>query len=299
MGTTWSVRAFTPADFDVAGADAAMRAGLDAVIAQMSTWLPSSDISRFNQLDTGGVLAPDKHFATVLRCALEMAQASGGAFDPSIGALVNLWGFGSEGAQPPPTDDAVTTALSFAGWRKLAFSDGGLAQPGGIHLDLSGIAKGYAVDLLASILSERGLNSYLIEIGGELRGVGVKPDAQPWWVDIEEPPGSPHSPIVAALHDLSIASSGDYRRSRDVGGRRIAHTIDPRTGRPLTNDLASVTVLNERCMLADAYATALMVMGPVDGLAFAQARGIAGRFVIRDGSAFREILSPAFVEMLD
>ncbi|MBL8546948.1 MAG: FAD:protein FMN transferase [Hyphomonadaceae bacterium] len=299
MGTTWSTKAVAPTDFDARAAEAALRAALDAIIAQMSGWAPDSTLSQFNAAGAGATYDLPAHFHAVLQCALDVARRSDGAFDPSLGALVDLWGFGAHPVAGDPAAREIADALAQSGWAKLTPDGSRLKQPGGLRLDLSGIAKGYAVDELARVLSERGLNSFLVEIGGELRGAGVKPDAQPWWVDIEEPPGSPRAPILLALHNLAIATSGDYQRFDESSGRRISHTIDPRTGRPLESSPASVSVIHPTCMLADAYATALMVMGVEDGLRFATTNALAARFVRGAESGFEEILTPAFAAMLE
>ncbi len=299
MGTTWSVRAVTPTDFDSTGGEGALNAALDAMIAQMSTWAPHSEISRFNSASEGASVTIGEHFSAVLNCALTVAEETSGAFDPSVGALVDLWGFGAGGERDAPDNDEIAGARAQMGWTRLAPSSAVLCQPGGLRIDLSGIAKGYAVDELARVLERLGLNAFLVEVGGELRGAGVKPDAHPWWVDIEEPPGSRAAPILAALHNVSIASSGDYRRARSLDDRAIAHTIDPRIGHPLANNVASVTVLHAECILADAYATALMVMGPRDGLDHANAHDLTARFVVREGDAHRELLSDAFAALLE
>lgn len=299
MGTRWSAKAITPSDFDARAAETAMRASLDAIIAEMSSWAPSSALSQFNAAGACEDIALPMHFHTVLSCALKIARETDGAFDPSLGALVDLWGFGAKLQLRDPYPHEVADALATAGWTKLELAEAKLRQPGGLQLDLSGIAKGYAVDELARILSARGLNSYLVEIGGEVRGAGVKPDAQPWWVDVEEPPRSPRSPMLLAAHNVSIATSGDYQRFGMIDDRRIAHTIDPRTGEPLEHSLSAVSVVHSSCMLADAYATALMVMGADAGVRFATANGLAARFVAGPDTGFQETLTPAFAAMLE
>ncbi len=299
MGTTWSAKAIAPSDFDARAAEASMQMQLNAIIDQMSGWEPTSLLSQFNALPKGARIALPEHLLIVLERALQVARESDGAFDPTLGALVNLWGFGATTPAADPNAQEIADALANAGWQKLNLKSASLGQPGHLRLDLSGIAKGYAVDELARILSSRGLNSYLVEIGGELRGAGVKPDGQPWWVDIEEPPGSARAPLLLALFDLAIATSGDYQRFGQSGGARIAHTLDPRTGRPLLTSPASVSVLHQSCMLADAYATALMVMGPIQGVAFAASKNLAARFVATAEFDYAETLSPALIEMLE
>jgi thiamine biosynthesis lipoprotein len=236
----------------------------------------------------------------VLSHALEAARDSGGAFDPTIGPVVNLWGFGPDpSSRSVPDDAALAAARGRCGWRRLVLDSAGrrALQPGGLYVDLSGIAKGYAVDLVARHLEDQGVGSFLIEIGGELRGRGVKPDGSPWWVALETPAGIASETIVA-LHGLSAATSGDYRKFFADGEARWSHTIDPRTGRPVRGDLASVTVLHPGCMEADALATALGVLGVDAGLAHAAERGIAARFLVRAGAGFTEHATPAFEAML-
>jgi thiamine biosynthesis lipoprotein len=298
MGTTWSVSVV--ADAPPANLPEVIRRTLDQVVAQMSTWDRDSALSRFNAAPAGSWRDLPEDLFQVLACAAEIAEDTGGAFDPTIGPVVNLWGFGPDGQRGrPPDPAAVAAALSRCGWHRLELDLAArrARQPGGLYIDLSGIAKGYAVDLVARRLREHGHASHLVEIGGELRGWGVKPDGSPWWVALETPAGLASDTIVA-LHGLSAATSGDYRKFFMDGEQRHAHTIDPRTGRPAAGGLASVTVLHGACMQADAFATVLGVLGVTDGLAWARDRGIAARFLIRDGDGFIERTSPRFDAML-
>lgn len=300
MGTTWSVR------YAGSTEPSLLRPGIEAVlevvVGQMSGWLPSSNLCRFNTAIAGSRRVPPPEFAAVLACALEIAEASDGAFDPTMAPLVDLWGFGpSPAAKPMPEAYEVAQAMARTGWRKLPFEQGRLLQPGGMGLDFSGIAKGYAVDLVAEHLAARGLASFLVEIGGELRGQGMKPDGSPWWVALEAVPDGPvgEENFVVALHGLSVATSGDYRRFFEQDGRRFGHTLDPRTGWPVANNMASVTVLHPSCMRADAWATALFVLGAREGLHFAACHGIGALFVTREEGRLVEHMSPAFAAMLD
>lgn len=296
MGTTWSVR--YAGEAKPARLRPGIKAVLETVVSQMSGWLPSSNLCRFNTAIAGSRRRPPAEFAAVLACALEIAEASDGAFDPTMAPLVDLWGFGpSPAPKPMPEAYDVAQAMARVGWRKLPFKQGDLLQPGGMGLDFSGIAKGYAVDLVAEHLAALGLASFLVEIGGELRGEGIRPDGQPWWVDLEAVPGSDFAPVRIALHGLSVATSGDYRRAFTHHGRTYAHTLDPSTGRPLDNGVASVSVLHAEAMRADAWATALGVLGP-QGMPLAEREGLAVHMVVRDGAGFCEFLSPAFSEML-
>lgn len=301
MGTTWRLRAFAPAGFDAAGLKASLEALFADYIAQMSLWTPDSLINRFNELPAGASLDLPPLFHAVLTHALTIAQETDGAFDPTIGALVDLWGFGAHApAADVPNNARLGAAKDAAGWRKLTNQEPRklLLQPGGLRLDLNGIAKGAAVDDACDLALRAGLASYLIEIGGELRGFGVKPDGEPWWVDVELPPGAAAPRTVAALYNIAIATSGDYRRSAIVDGQSISHTLAPSTGRPIANGVASVTVLHASCMLADAYATALQVMGPERGIGFASARGIAALMLVRTADGFSEYVSAGAERML-
>jgi thiamine biosynthesis lipoprotein len=301
MGTTWRVRGFATAPIAARlGAD--IEPMLDRIVREMSQWEPGADLSRFNALPAGESMRLPEAFAEVLACALEIAADSDGAFDPTLGALVDLWGFGpAPPAREIPLDAEIADALAAAGWRRLAFDTQSrtLTQPGGLKLDLAGIAKGYAVDCVARLLIDAGVHSFLVEIGGELRGAGVKPDAQPWWVEIERPPKVDTAPMLVALHEFSVATSGDYRRTGELNGARIAHTIDPSTGRPLTAPPASVTVLHASCMRADAYASALTIMGPEQGLAWAAERGLMAMFVLRGENGARELMSPLWSQLTE
>jgi thiamine biosynthesis lipoprotein len=317
MGTTWSVKLVAPPTADPDALAAMAQARLDHVVREMSPWEPHSDLSRYNRSPAGSWTALPPAFAQVLRCAVEIADQTEGAFDPTLGALVDLWGFGPRpfsGAPPEAAD--ITRAREAAGWRRLVLDGDALFQPGGLRLDLNGIAKGFAVDQVAAALDRAGARSYLVEVGGELRGTGAKPDGQPWWVELERPPVAPareRPPLrpvgeglrtVVALHGLAVATSGDYRRFFEHDGRRYAHTLDPATAAPSASGAVSVTVLHASGMRADAYATALTVMDPDAALAFAAGHGLAALILAassRGEGAYglEERLSPALAAMLD
>ena len=301
MGTTWSVKLVAPPTAKARALTAMVQGELDTVVREMSPWEPDSDLSRYNRAAAGTWTALPPAMLRVLRCALEVAEATEGAFDPTLGGLVDLWGFGPRpftGA--PPLPEAIAKAQDAAGWRGLILHGDRLFQPGGLTLDLNGVAKGFAVDQVAAALDRAGARSYLVEVGGELRGTGAKPDGQPWWVELERPPVANENPrTLVALHGLSVATSGDYRRFFEHDGRRYAHTLDPATAAPVEHGAVSVTVLDESCMIADAYATALTVMTPDVALALATVRGLAV-LVLADGpGGLVERLSPALTAMLD
>ena len=313
MGTSWSVRLVDSAMPGRAGSadlQQGLQQQLDLVVAQMSHWSDASDLGRFNRAEPGSWHSLPAAFCEVLGFAMHVSQASGGAYDPCAGALVNLWGFGpreryDEPGFLPPKDDTLALLLSQRQRRRLQLDLPArrARQPGGLQLDLSAVAKGYGVDRLARYLDSQGIGHYLVEVGGELRGAGSKPDGQPWWVMLEQVDGADaaqHPPeLLLALHGLSVATSGDYRRFFQDGTVRFSHTIDPRSGMPIANQLASVTVVHEQCMAADAWSTALTVLGPDAGMALAEEQGLAARFLRRDGDGYHETLSSHMLAMLD
>lgn len=279
MGTTWSLRFDNPRMLPLAEVQAAVESALGRVIAQMSHWEPDSDISRFNRAQAGSRHVLPAEFAAVMRCAFQWAAASGGAIDPTVGPLVACWGFGPEaGEDGLPAEAALAEARRRVGWARLTFdpADGSLLQPGGAALDLSGIAKGFAVDHGIDALRALGIADALLEVGGELRGIGKRPGGQAWQVLVDGDPGGARR---VALSDMAIATSGDRWHRRSHEGRHWSHTIDPRTGEPVSHALASVTVLHAECMQADALATVLTVLGPDEGFDFAEQYGIAALFV--------------------
>ena len=289
MGTSWSLQVVSPP----AGASDGVQAAFDRVVAQMSQWEAESDLSRFNRAVPGAWYSVPGEFAHVVAAALEISSASGGAFDPGLGALTERWGFGSAG----PIDRIPVDTTGGAIDRRIDFDAAGprIRRSEGAALDLSGIAKGYGVDLAAEWLLAQGVRHFLLEVGGELRGEGIRPDGEPWWVDVEMPPSAPVAPYRLALHDLSVATSGNYRRGLARGGQHYSHSFDPKTGRPIVNGVSSVTVLHRSCMMADGWATALTVLGPQAGIARADEQQLAACVIAGD----REYISRAWREMLD
>ena len=302
MGTGWSVRYVPAGGLSSAHLQQGVELILSAIVDQMSTWEAQSGISRFNRSSPGEWQALKPEFLDVLDAALRIADRSGGAFDPTVGDLVDLWGFGPSGGHAGLPDPGAVDALrTEAGWRQIEL-DKAAARARRLapsaSLDFSGIAKGYAVDRIADWLAGQGILNFLVEIGGELRGGGLKPDGQPWWVDAEIPPGCAVQPLRFALHQVAVATSGDYRRAMERQGKRWSHTLDPRTGRPLDNGVASVTVLHSSAMLADAWATAIGVLGQDEGLDLARREKIAAQIIRRGPEGAEESLSPALRAML-
>ncbi len=296
MGVAWTLKTLAPDEVSDAALRGMVQAAVDRVVAQMSDWESESDLSRFNRAPAGAWVRLPDDLLEVLRVGLELAQASAGAFDPTMGRVTGLWGFGPAGAvDAAPSDEALAAVR--AGWGEVRVDEGRMLQPGGLWLDFSGIAKGYGVDRAAAAVESLGVRDYLIEIGGELRGAGVKGDGEPWWVEVESPPGARLAPLTVALHGLSVATSGDWRRGFEADGRRYSHTLDPRTRRPVPEALAAVTVLHADCVHADALCTALAVLG-ADAAEFARRHDIAARIVRRGPEGFEEHISPALEAML-
>lgn len=298
MGTTWSVRLCNPQFAPLAPVRGAIEAALALVVQQMSNWEPESEVSRFNRAPPGSWHTLSPEFFAVLQAARHWAQASGGAFDVGVGALVDRWGFGP---RPDPQADhtapaAMPLAPELAALRPpsagLVLRDETLQvlQPGGLQLDLSGIAKGYSVDLVVQALQAQGWTDFLAEVGGELRASGTRPGGQAWRVSVAGGEGA------LPLRGMAIATSGGHWHAFEHGGRRYSHTIDPRTGEPVAHALASVTVLHAECMHADALATVLTVLGPVDGLAFATGQGVAALLCERTDQGVQWTATPAWRE---
>ena len=287
MGTDWWLQAVLPPAATVAGVQAA----LDLVVAQMSQWEPDSDLSRFNRSAPGIWHEVPSELAHVVATSLDIADRSGGAFDPALGRLTEIWGFGSKG----PVQHIPETSETITG-RTIEFDAATqrVRRAEGAALDLSGIAKGYGVDLAAEWLLDNGVRHFLLEVGGELRGEGIRPDGQPWWVAVEMPPTSSIPAWRIALHDLSVATSGNYRRGFSVEGQHYSHSFDPKTGQPIVSGVSSVTVLHRHCMVADGWATALTVLGPAAAIALADTEELAVCVVVGD----REFISRAWRAML-
>ncbi len=263
----------------------------------MSTYLPDSEVSRFNNADVNARVKVSHPTRVVTEQALEIAELTGGAFDPTIGPLVELWGFGPAGPiDAVPDANSISQVAGRIGVDALRVENGQARKlKRDLAIDLNGIAKGYAVDRLAAMLEAQSASAYLIDIGGELRAKGHKPDGGLWQVGIEKPSvGAPEVHRVVALKNHGIATSGDYRTFSTIDGLKYTHVIDPRTCAPVTHSLASVTVIAEDTMTADALSTALMVMGPEEGYRFADQMNIAAYFLVREEDQFVERYTPSF-----
>lgn len=283
MGTRWSATFFADKHLDIDGLQEAFQASVDDVDLLMSTWKPDSALMRFNAAPANVWLNLPDRLLEVLEFGLEIGRQSGGAFDMGVGDAVSAWGFAADCADL----DRIKTALSVR--RKPAHEILEIDRPKGlarksaaIQLDLSGIAKGYGVDRLAEVAREAGLESGLFAIDGELVVLGKRPDGGDWAVAVESPDyGMRSAHSILELHDVAVATSGDYRHWIDVNGRRLSHTMDPRRGAPLLESPASVTVLASSCMAADAWATAFMVLGEAQSKPLAHKLGLQVLYIER------------------
>jgi thiamine biosynthesis lipoprotein len=290
MGTRWSVLVHAPASTDPDGLRAALAQAVDEIDCQMSTWKPDSDLMRMNAAPPGLWVDLPPALMQVLAKGLEIGRVSNGAFDIGLGDLTNAWGFGPQAADAgairahlgqsrSPAHDVLELDAVRCRARK----------QGTLQLDLSGIAKGYGVDRMMAVIERFGIASALVSLDGELRAKGVQADGRPWTVAIEKPDYEMRAPIsVLTFQDAAVATSGDYRHWVNVGRMRLSHTMDARTGGPLNNRVASVTVLADTCMEADAWATALMVMGEAAGAAFADAQGLNALYILRTKSGLAQ-----------
>jgi len=292
MGTTWSARlAALPENLDAEQVRQRLARRLTTINATMSNYDSTAELARLNAARSTDWLPVSAELLEVLAAAQDLSRETDGAFDVTIGSLINAWGFGPRGPRPTLPDAAeITAALASGGWRKLELRANPpalrKADPG-LEIDLSAIVPGYAADRLAQALDELGVPAYLVDVGGEIRARGRRPDGAPWRVAVEQP-SIDRSGLqwIVDLDGQAIATSGDYRNFIEQGGQRYPHIIDPRTGRPVQHGLASVTVIADSAMTADALATTLLVLGPEAGAAFAEARALPAAFISRTPDGF-------------
>lgn len=296
MGTTYhiTVVADQPAPDNLG---ALIEAELGRVDHSMSTYKPDSEINRFNRLAVNQSMAVSSEFLEVLTIAQSVWLNSDGALDPSVGPLVDLWGFGPSPSEDQiPSDEQISAALATVGFDAVMIdtNEQTIAKSRPVAIDLSAVAKGYAVDLVADLLEMNALPDYLVEVGGETRVSGLNPEGQPWRLAIESPVLIGQIERVLALTNGAVATSGDYRNYFERDGARYSHTIDPRSGQPIGHTLASVTLLADTCAEADAWATALMVLGDKRGLELANRLGLAVYMLSRDNGEFTASYSKTF-----
>lgn len=304
MGTYYSVKVVNPPP---GVTRERLQQGVDRVLGEVnreiSTYDPESELSRFNQNPSTDWIGVSTGLLGVVGEGLRISQLSEGAFDVTVGPLVNLWGFGPEPkpARVPP-EEAIAEAQARVGYQQL---DLRMEPPalrkarGDLYVDLSALGEGYGADRVAAYLLAEGVRDFMVAVAGAIRVRGQSPRGTGWAIAIEEPtPGKRAVQRVIGVTDGGLSTSGDYRNYFEEDGKRYSHEIDPRTGRPIEHRLASVTLLGDNAMRADGWATALMVLGEARGLALAEALGLAALFIIRTPEGFREQATPAFARYL-
>ena len=304
MGTTWSVAlGRVPATVNTRELQPLLQQQLDRVNRLMSTYDPDSEVSRFNDSKSSDWFPVSAETAAVVELAQEVSRLSSGAFDVTVGPLVDLWGFGPRPRSGHrPADAEIEAARRAVGYTRLQVrrSPAALRKDNpDLRIDLSAVAKGYAVDQLAEAIRSRGIMDMVVEIGGEMRILGRRPDGTAWRIAVERPdPGPRGVERVFLLTETGMATSGDYRNFFTEDGQRYAHTMDPATGRPVRHRLASATVLDPSCARADALATTLMVLGEEKAREFCRRHGIAAYLLIHQGEGTRAIMTDAFSAQL-
>jgi len=304
MGTSYTVKIVAlPAELKPERIGAEIAAILEKINGQMSTYLDDSELSLFNRSQETNWIDASQALAGVLQQAQHISAMTNGAFDVTVGPLVNLWGFGTSlGDNQVPSEQDIREASNRVGYTGLQVRSSPptirKSRPD-LYVDLSAIAKGHAVDVVAEYLQALGIDNYMVEIGGEIQAKGRNPRGTWWRIAIEKPStGSRSLHTIVELNGVGIATSGDYRNYFETEGRRYSHTIDPVSGRPVTHKLASVTVANPSTMQADAMATALMVLGPEAGYRFAEEHQLAAFFIVKSEDGFYDKATAAFGQYL-
>lgn len=297
MGTWYTVKVFgVSVEQDQDKIQSAIDTALKKVNACLNTFDPHSEISRFNDYRGDDIVDLSDDFMTVSRTAMTIYERSGGAFDPTVKKLVRLWGFGDNGVHKRPDERSIQSALDHVGLHKLKYTENGIQKMDPmVTLDYSAIAKGYGVDAVLEEIRSQGYHDILVEIGGEIRTIGGKrrigiavPD--------ENNVGNQRSADIIVLKNMACATSGDYQQYYEENGERYSHLIDPKTGYPIKHDVTSVTVIADNCMLADAVATAAIVLGKNDGLALIESLdGVEAFFIYRNGDSLESVASSGWI----
>ena len=300
MGTTYTVKIVAaPPGVAAEGLQQDVEEVLAKINDQMSTYRTDSELSQLNRNETTDWVGTSEDLLEVLEEASRVSRLSDGAFDITVGPLVNLWGFGPDpGTDQVPSEKEIAATMSRVGYTKITTRRSPPAVKkarSDVYMDLSAIAKGYAVDKVAQRLETVGVRNYLVEIGGDLRASGHNAEDTPWKIAIEKPvTGERTAHRVVQVKDQALATSGDYRNYFERDGQRYSHTINPRQGSPIVHNLASVTVLSDTAMRADAMATALMVLGPEAGYALAERENIGAYFIVKNSDRFDQKSTPGF-----
>ena len=303
MGTSYNIKLILPPSRsnELESLSQDVKATLADIEKKMSTYQRDSELSLFNASLQGSWFTVSDALFTVISAAQALSDRSFGAFDSTVGPLVNLWGFGpSHQLDKVPTETELAKAFARVGYKKLLLDRKAsrIKKEGDIYLDLSAIAKGYGVDQVMELLLSKNITSALVEVGGEIRAIGLKPSGNAWRIAIESPLANTRAiQKVIDIKDMALATSGDYRNYFEKDGLRYSHTINPETGKPITHTLASVTVLHENCMMADGLATMFMVMGPDRALEYANKNNHSIFMLVKSEGGFTEIMSQSFIEL--
>ncbi len=283
---------------NIADADKSIDSLFEVIDNSLSAWVSTSLLSRLNSGDT---IIPDKHFVQVWRSSLDAFNESSGYFDPSVGSLVQAWGFGFKGTTPLPDSLQVDNLLQKKIFGSLSLPE--VSVPyflpnNGVELDFNAIAQGYTVDVIVDWLSSRGMTRYMVEVGGEVRTAGLNKSNKPWRIGIDKPVENPNGrplQVILNVEDMALATSGSYRKFRVDNGKRYSHAIDPFTGYPVSHSLLSVSVLTKDATSADAYATVFLILGEEKALSLASALGLEAYFISDDGEqGLRTTMTPGF-----
>ena len=305
MGTTYTIKALhARGKVDQEALYNDIKATLDDASDKFSNWQDESEISQFNNSSSTNWLSVSAPFFEVLQESQRIHHQSGGRFDITLSPLIDIWGFGPNDDDKLPSEIEISSAMAHVGQSDLLeIKDNPPSirkKRGPVSISLSAIAKGYGADLIARSLEKHGITNYLVEIGGDLLARGVSERGTPWRIGIEKPDvGGRSVQLVISVRDMGMATSGDYRNFIEADGKRLSHILDPVTGRPVTHNLTSVTVLAQTGMRADGLATALLVLGLADGLALAEELKIPAYFITREGDGFATKSSSAFDALMD
>ncbi|WP_371742286.1 FAD:protein FMN transferase [Aestuariibacter sp. A3R04] len=301
MGTTYNVKYVVDERGQIDGLQEAIDERLVHINKLMSTYDPTSELSRFNQRRYTTPYTLSDETAKVVKEAIRLGKLSNGVLDVTVGPLVNMWGFGpNKRPEKVPSAEQIADVRKYVGLDKLTLNGNALSKTHPmLYVDLSTIAKGYGVDQVADIMESRGISNYLVEIGGEMRVKGERGNGEAWLIAIEKPVTTERAvQKIVSIGTNAIATSGDYRNYYEVDGKRYSHLIDPRTGQPITHNLVSVTVVHPSSMTADGLATAFNVMGWDEAIALAKQEGLAVFLIKRTEDGFEEYASPHFEDIV-
>jgi thiamine biosynthesis lipoprotein len=302
MGTTYNIKVVSTIEkVELLNLQQKIDAVLKQVNQEMSTYIPDSELSRFNQNPSTEAVEVSVGLARVMKESIRLGKLSGGKLDVTVGPLVNLWGFGPEQrAEKVPSAELLSKARARIGLQHVSLQDNKLSKSlPELYIDLSTVAKGYGVDVVAELIEANGISNYLVEIGGEMRLKGFKHTGELWAIAIEKPLTTERSvQQVIIPKDNAVATAGDYRNYFEVDGVRFSHIIDPETGKPINHKLVSVTVIAPSSMTADGLSTSMMVMGMEKGMAFASENNLAALFISKTENGFDERFTVKFKQYL-